>query len=75
MASLEAPGDAHPTVDALDPPPGCSILSASARRSRLSRSIASVARRHDAAILTQDVDLTRVAHVMGIDLDEASVGA
>jgi len=31
--------------------------------------IASVARRHDAALLSSDVDLARVAQVVGIELD------
>lgn len=34
--------------------------------------IASVARRHGAALLALDVDLTRVADVIGIDMDDAS---
>ena len=35
--------------------------------------IASVARRHDATLLVQDLDLSRVAQVIGIDLDQASL--
>ncbi len=35
--------------------------------------IASVARRHQAAVLTADGDLSRVARVVGIDVDEASI--
>ena len=35
--------------------------------------IASVARRHDATLLAQDIDLSRVARVVGIDLDQASL--
>ncbi len=34
--------------------------------------IASVAHRHGAALLASDADLVRVAHVVGIDLDDAS---
>lgn len=34
--------------------------------------IASVARRHEATLLALDADLTRVAHVVGIELDESS---
>ena len=34
--------------------------------------IASVAHRHGATLLAQDIDLSRVAQVVGIDLDEAS---
>ena len=37
--------------------------------------IASVARRHRATLLAADVDLSRVAAVVGIDLDEASTTA
>ncbi len=37
--------------------------------------IASVARRHEAALLAQDADLSRVARVVGIDLDPASLRA
>jgi predicted nucleic acid-binding protein len=37
--------------------------------------IASVARRHEATLLAADVDLSRVAVVVGIDLDEASTTA
>ena len=37
--------------------------------------IASVARRHGASLLTCDVDLSRVAAVVGIELDSASTGA
>lgn len=37
--------------------------------------IASVARRHEATLLAQDVDLYRVARVVGIQLDEASLTA
>lgn len=37
--------------------------------------IASVARRTGATLLAQDVDLDRVARVIGIDLDEASLGS
>jgi len=36
--------------------------------------IASVARRHGAALLAHDVDIGRVATVVGIDLDHASLG-
>lgn len=35
--------------------------------------IASVARRHDATLLAQDVDLYRVARIVGIQLDSASL--
>ncbi|MGH9190125.1 MAG: type II toxin-antitoxin system VapC family toxin [Acidimicrobiales bacterium] len=35
--------------------------------------IASVARRHDATLLAQDTDLSRVARLVGIDLDRASL--
>ena len=35
--------------------------------------IASVARRHDATLLAQDIDLSRVAQVAGVDLDQASL--
>lgn len=35
--------------------------------------IASVARRHDATLLSHDGDLSRVARVVGIDLDPASL--
>ncbi|HVF13793.1 MAG TPA: PIN domain-containing protein [Acidimicrobiales bacterium] len=34
--------------------------------------IASVARRHDATLLAQDADLSRIAQVVGIELDQAS---
>ena len=34
--------------------------------------IASVARRHEATLLAQDVDISRIAGVVGIDLDDAS---
>jgi hypothetical protein len=34
--------------------------------------IASVAQRHQATLLAADVDLSRVADIVGIDLDEAS---
>ncbi|HTJ73842.1 MAG TPA: PIN domain-containing protein [Acidimicrobiales bacterium] len=37
--------------------------------------IASVARRHEATILSQDADLSRVARVVGIELDQASLTA
>jgi predicted nucleic acid-binding protein len=37
--------------------------------------IASVARRNQAAVLTADSDLSRVARVVGIDLDDASITA
>ncbi|MGH9303620.1 MAG: type II toxin-antitoxin system VapC family toxin [Acidimicrobiales bacterium] len=37
--------------------------------------IASVAQRHQATLLAADVDLSRVANVVGIDLDEASTTA
>ena len=37
--------------------------------------IASVARRHDATLLAQDADLSRVAQVVGIKLDKASLRA
>ena len=35
--------------------------------------IASVARRHGATLLAQDTDMTRLAEVVGIDMDEASI--
>ncbi len=37
--------------------------------------IAAVAWRRGASLLAQDADLARVAHVVGIDLDEASLRA
>jgi predicted nucleic acid-binding protein len=37
--------------------------------------IASVARRHEATLLAQDVDMYRVARVVGIELDQASLTA
>jgi predicted nucleic acid-binding protein len=37
--------------------------------------IASVARRNQAAILAADTDLSRVARIVGIDLDDASIKA
>jgi hypothetical protein len=37
--------------------------------------IASVAHRHHATLLAADVDLSRVADIVGIDLDEASTTA
>lgn len=37
--------------------------------------IAAVAQRHDAALLAHDADLTRIASVIELKLDEASVGA
>ncbi|MGH7877844.1 MAG: type II toxin-antitoxin system VapC family toxin [Candidatus Dormibacteraceae bacterium] len=37
--------------------------------------IASVAQRHHATLLASDIDLSRVAEVVGIDLDEASTTA
>lgn len=37
--------------------------------------IASVARRHEATLLAQDVDMYRVARVIGIHLDQASLTA
>ncbi len=37
--------------------------------------IASVARRHEATLLAQDADLSRVARVVGVDLDRASLRA
>ena len=37
--------------------------------------IASVAHRHGASLLSQDVDLSRVAAVLGIELDRASLTA
>lgn len=37
--------------------------------------IASVARRHSATLLASDADLTRVASVVGIDMDAASLEA
>jgi predicted nucleic acid-binding protein len=37
--------------------------------------IAAVAWRHGATLLCRDADLSRVAHVIGIDLDEASTRA
>ncbi len=36
--------------------------------------IASVAHRHQATLLAQDADLTRVAGIIGLDLDQASSG-
>jgi len=35
--------------------------------------IAAVAQRHGAALLSWDVDMARVAHIIGIDLDQASL--
>ncbi len=35
--------------------------------------IASVARRHEATLLAADSDLSRVARIVGIDLDDASI--
>ena len=35
--------------------------------------IASVARRHGATLLAHDTDMTRLAEVVGIDMDEASI--
>jgi predicted nucleic acid-binding protein len=37
--------------------------------------IASVARRHRATLLASDADMSRVARIVGIDLDEASLTA
>jgi len=37
--------------------------------------IASVARRHEATLLAQDADLSRIARVVGIELDQASLTA
>jgi predicted nucleic acid-binding protein len=37
--------------------------------------IASVARRHGVTLLAHDADMTRVARVVGVDLDEASLNA
>lgn len=37
--------------------------------------IASVARRHEATLLAQDVDMYRVARVVGVELDHASLTA
>ena len=37
--------------------------------------IVSVARRHEAALLAQDADISRVARVVGIELDHASLTA
>ena len=37
--------------------------------------IASLARRHEATLLVQNADLSRVARVVGIELDKASLGA
>jgi predicted nucleic acid-binding protein len=37
--------------------------------------IASVARRHEATLLAQDADISRIAQVVGIDLDQASLTA
>jgi predicted nucleic acid-binding protein len=37
--------------------------------------IASVARRNQAAVLAADADLSRVARIVGIDLDDASIKA
>jgi predicted nucleic acid-binding protein len=36
--------------------------------------IAAVARRHGAVMLARDVDMARVGRVVGIDLDDASLG-
>ncbi len=36
--------------------------------------IASVALRNEATLLSQDVDLSRVTKVVGIELDQASLG-
>ncbi len=36
--------------------------------------IAAVARRHDALLLARDVDLARIAEVIGIELEPASLG-
>jgi predicted nucleic acid-binding protein len=35
--------------------------------------IASVARRHDATLLAHDADISRVANVVGIEMDTASL--
>ena len=37
--------------------------------------IASVARRHEATLLAQDVDMHRVARIVGVELDQASLTA
>jgi len=37
--------------------------------------IAAVARRHGATLLARDADMTRVAEVVGIDVDDTSMGA
>ncbi len=37
--------------------------------------IASVARRHEATLLAQDVDMYRVARIVGVELDQASLTA
>ena len=37
--------------------------------------IASVARRHEATLLAQDADISRIARVVGIELDQASLSA
>jgi predicted nucleic acid-binding protein len=37
--------------------------------------IASVARRHQATLLAQDADISRIARVVGIELDQASLTA
>jgi predicted nucleic acid-binding protein len=37
--------------------------------------IASVARRHEATLLAQDADISRIARVVGIELDQASLTA
>ena len=42
-------------------------------RGMLDCMIASVARRHGAALLARDIDLNRVADVVGVELDEASL--
>lgn len=37
--------------------------------------IAAVARRHEATLLAQDADVSRIARVVGIELDQASAAA
>ena len=37
--------------------------------------IASVARRHEAALLAADAEMSRVAQIVGVNLDEASLRA
>jgi predicted nucleic acid-binding protein len=44
-------------------------------RSMIDCMIASVAQRHQAPLLAADADLSRVARIVGIDLDDASITA